>query len=474
MVEDLGETSESLRQAMDKGEDETEAVKRKLIDTEETLDKVLKEKESVQEVNTQLRDNLNKAQQDIQALQRMIEKSNQELEELRGKLSDYIMNMSCLEEQLSYKDNVIDSMQMMIQEQEEIIKNMEQAINRGQQDLAAVERNLNDMEEKLDTIMNEKEAMLLANTELRGNLEKASSDAQALQREIEECKQEVQNLQGNLQECEIDISCLEEQLSYKDKFIGHLELTVKTLQTSAENQQQAMNKGDWELEYVQRKFSKMEEDLAAVISEKEAVLEETTDLKNDLEKAKMENQALQIKLDGSNHECEMFHRKLRDLFTECSNTKKLLSSKEKVIGRLQLTVEEIEQSTKSQQQVLRVRDQELEAVHKKLADTEDNLAIVMKAKEAMPPVNSFFTGKKGQLDNQMLSTLQDKGPGQLQFGAEALEMSVNGVRRVIHGWDREADSMWMNSPGTGNASGTPVKEEQAAVTQLLERRQNRH
>uniref|UniRef100_A0A0E9SF45 Uncharacterized protein n=1 Tax=Anguilla anguilla TaxID=7936 RepID=A0A0E9SF45_ANGAN len=46
------------------------------------------------EVNGQLRDNLNKAQLDIQALQSMIGESNQELEELRGKLRDYIMNMS--------------------------------------------------------------------------------------------------------------------------------------------------------------------------------------------------------------------------------------------------------------------------------------------------------------------------------------------------------------------------------------------
>lgn len=468
MVEDLGETTESLRQAMDKGEERTEAVQRKLTETEDALDKVMKEKECVQEINSQLRDNLNKAQLDIQALQRMIEESNQELEGLRGKLRDYIMNMSCLEEQLSYKDNVIDSMQMTIQEQEEIIKTMQQAVNRGQQELVAVGRNLSVVEEKLDTVMNEKEAMLLANAELRGNLDKADSDAQPLQRRLEECDLEVQDLRGKLQEYEIDVSCLEEQLSYKDKFIGHLELTVKDLQTSAENQQQAMNRGDWELEYVQKKCSKMEEDLAAVISEKESVLEETSDLKNDLEKAKMENQALQIKLDGSNHECEMFHRKLRDLFTECSNTKKLLSSKEKVIGRLQLAVEEVEQSAKSLQQTLRVRDKDLEAMHKKLAETEENLSIVMKAKEAMPTVNSFLTGKKGQLD------YQDKVPGQLQFGTEGLELSINGVRRAMHGCDREADVMWRNSPGTRNATGALVKEDQAAVTQLRERRQIRH
>ncbi|XP_064185960.1 testis-specific gene 10 protein-like isoform X2 [Anguilla rostrata] len=179
MVEDLGETTESLQQGMDRGEEEMEAVQRKLMDTEETLDKVLKEKKSMLEVNDQLRDNLNKAQLDIQALQSMIEESNQELEELRGKLRDYIMNMSCLEEQLSYKDKVIDSMQMTVEEQDEITKSMQQAINRGQQDLAAVERNLSDLEEKLDFVINEKEAMLLENIEVRGNLDKASSDAQA-------------------------------------------------------------------------------------------------------------------------------------------------------------------------------------------------------------------------------------------------------------------------------------------------------
>ncbi|KAJ8397914.1 hypothetical protein AAFF_G00432610 [Aldrovandia affinis] len=464
MVEDMGASTERLQQAMDRGEQEMEAVQRKLTDAEENLDKAIKENESTQEANTQLRDNLDNAQGNIQALQRKMEESNQELEDLQGKVRDYILDMSCLEEQLSYKDKVIDSLQTTLEELEASAQGWQQAVGRGEKDLELMERNLTDIEEKLEAVMNEKEGLIQARILLRDNLDKASLDSQALERKMEEYTQEMQDLQSKVQDSDIDISCLEEHLSYKDKLIGRLELTVEELQTAAENRQQAVNRGERELETIRRKLSKTEEDLTAVIGEKEAAMEETSDLRDDLEKVKMDSQALEIQLDGSNHEREMFHRKLRDFFTECSNTKKLLSSKEKVIRRLQLTVEELEISTGNLQAAVKMRDQELEAVQRKLADMEENFDIVMNEREAIPQVNR---DKKVQLDNQ------DKPTGRIQFSSEALETSVNGVRKVVRGWDRDLDSMWRNSVTTGSSLGSLDREQKATLAQVLERRRMR-
>ncbi|KAJ8397913.1 hypothetical protein AAFF_G00432600 [Aldrovandia affinis] len=358
-VQDLEASALSRQQAMSKGEQEMEAVRRKLTDAEKDLDKVTKEKESVEK-----------------ALQQSMDGSNQEEEILKNKLQEIINESFRTNKLRASKEKVTGNQQLGVEELEASAKRLQQAIERGEKEMEAVQRNLTDTEENLDKAIKENESTQEANTQLRDNLDNAQLDIQALQRNVEESNQELEELRGKVQDYNVDKSCTEDRLSYKDKVIQSLQLVIQERETASKSLQQAVGRGEKDLEALRRKLTVTEADLDAVMKEKATLLKEHTFLRVDLDKAQLENHALQRKVDMSNQDVEDLQRELQSFNTDFSGLENWLYSSEEAIGRLELTFEELETSTTGLRKLVRVSSQEVEAEWRKTLGEEEELGVL--------------------------------------------------------------------------------------------------
>ncbi|XP_035279068.1 myosin-2 heavy chain-like isoform X1 [Anguilla anguilla] len=391
--------AKSLQQEVSKDNSELDATQRKLRDAKENLDTVLKEKEVVLKDNADLKGVLTKVQLENQALQRMVEESNPEVELLQKKLQESMNESLSTGISLSSKDEAIARLRLTVAELEESAKSLQQAVNRGNSELEAAQKKLRDTEKSLDTLVGEKEAMFKEQVDLQGQLDKINLDNRALQRKVEGSSQEVELLRKTLQDYMTEGTHTKILLSSKEDINERMHLRIQELDTSAKNLQQAVSERDGELDAVQKKLIDAEKKLDFVVMEKKAMLQANNRVRIDFDKLRLDNEALQRKVEGSSQEVELLQRKLQDYMTEISQNNILLSSKEEAIASLRHTVTKLE--TKNVQQEVSRGSSDLQ---RKLTDTEENLVSVIREKDSVLKANADLrdTLEKIQLNNQSL------------------------------------------------------------------------
>ncbi|KAG9348666.1 hypothetical protein JZ751_028983 [Albula glossodonta] len=359
----------SLQKALAKAKQDMEAVQQKLSNTEQDLDNVRKEKEFLQEVDTQVcalphppaLDSFSTAR----ALLQSREGSGGEMEIILKKMQKFVSQNFRSSKPTEEVSPVV--LRLAIEELEEKVKlclttifmtrNLQHAVDTGERGLEETQKKLAETEENLDKVMKEKQSMQESNTQLRGELDKAQLDIQAGERKMEESGKELEELKENLQQYDLDMACIDNRMSFKVR-AGPARGGELLIETSLK---QAVNRGEKDLEAVWRKLNDAQGELDVVMREKASMLKANTSLRADLDRAELENKALQRKVDMSNQNVRDLQRELQSFSTDFSGFETWFTSSEEAIVRLQLTFEGLEMSAMDLRKVVHSYDLEMEA-----------------------------------------------------------------------------------------------------------------
>ncbi|KAJ8378489.1 hypothetical protein AAFF_G00239530 [Aldrovandia affinis] len=270
---------------------------------------------------------------------------------------------------------------------------------------------------------------------------KAQLDKQALQRKVEGSSQEVELLHSKLQEYMTERSQKNILFSSKEEVIKSLQLRVQELEMSTEGVQQTVSERNTELETVRKKLTITEEALDTVVREKDATIQENADLRDDLDKVQLDNQALQRKVEGSSQEVELLQKKLKDCINESSCSKILLTSKEEVIEHLEGIVKELNSSAMSLQQEVNRGNRELVAIQRELSNTVENLDIVEMEKEGTLQENTDLRKYlvKAQSENQALQRKVEGSSEEVELLQKKLQdhMAESSCSKILLSSDEE-------------------------------------
>ncbi|KAJ8357289.1 hypothetical protein SKAU_G00200830 [Synaphobranchus kaupii] len=426
-IQELETSAKSLQQEACERDRELDAAQKRLTDAAKDLDFAAMEKEAALQANARIRPDFDKLQLDNQALQRKVDGSSQEAELLQKKLQDYMTESTHTKILLSAKEDSNESMLLRIQELETSAKSLQQEACERDRELDAAQKRLTDAAKDLDFAAMEKEAALQANARIRPDFDKLQLDNQALQRKVDGSSQEAELLQKKLQDYMTESTHTKILLSAKEDSNESMLLRIQELETSAKSLQQEACERDRELDAAQKRLTDAAKDLDFAAMEKEAALQANARIRPDFDKLRLDNQALQCKVDGSSQEAELLQKKLQECMTGRSQDNILLSSKEEAIARMRLTVTQLETSAKSLQQEVSRANTVLDAVHRKLTGTEENLDSVIREKGSLLKANTDLQDTLGkiQLDNQALQRKVDGSSQEADLLQRKLQDSVS-------------------------------------------------
>ncbi|XP_051559227.1 testis-specific gene 10 protein [Myxocyprinus asiaticus] len=205
---------------------------------------------------------------------------------------------------------------------------MESSLSESQRRLTSRIGELQNVQEKNKLLDEKNESLAWQVTALR-------EEVSTLQGRISELDQHRNTLQVQLEK-KTDLLCrANNQLDEKEKTIRSLKLISEDLETTLIAQKETVVGRERELDVLRRKLSDSEKEVVAVMKVKDAMLQENIMLRDDLDKAHLHNQALQLKLDEVNQEIEDLQGKVQDHITNISRAEDLLSAKERESRDLQ-------------------------------------------------------------------------------------------------------------------------------------------
>ncbi|XP_073698659.1 testis-specific gene 10 protein [Garra rufa] len=159
---------------------------------------------------------------------------------------------------------------------------------------------------------------------------------------ISELDQHRDSLQEQLEKKTDLLSTANDQLDEKEKAIRSLKLRTEDLETTlivlcspSRVLRETVTGRERELDFLRRKLSDSENEMGTVMKVKDAMLQENGQLRDDLNKARLENQTIQLKLDEANEEIEDLQKKVQVHIADISRTEDLLSAKERECRELQ-------------------------------------------------------------------------------------------------------------------------------------------
>ncbi|XP_062302777.1 testis-specific gene 10 protein isoform X2 [Osmerus eperlanus] len=118
------------------------------------------------------------------------------------------------------------------------------------------------------------------------------------------------------------------QLENKDVVIGSLRQNVEELDGTTQCLRDTLTGREREVEVLRQRLGDAGEELGAVAKVKDATLRENAMLREDLERARLDGQALQLRAEDSSQEVQNLHRKVQDYMSDISRIESLLSVKE--------------------------------------------------------------------------------------------------------------------------------------------------
>ncbi|KAJ8410006.1 hypothetical protein AAFF_G00210470 [Aldrovandia affinis] len=160
-------------------------------------------------------------------------------------------------------------------------------------------------------------------------------EVSSLQSTVSEMDQRGNGLQVALERETELLASAQSQLDEKEKLARSLKLMVDELEVSTQSLQEAAVGREWDLTSLQRKMGDTEQELSTLVKVKDGVLRENSLLRDDLDKVKLDHQAVKLKLEDSMQEAEKLQQKVQDFGSDVSRLEILLASKEKECGELQ-------------------------------------------------------------------------------------------------------------------------------------------
>ncbi|XP_051993983.1 testis-specific gene 10 protein-like [Xyrauchen texanus] len=232
-----------------------------------------------------------------------------------------------------------------------------------EEEVHTIGRKLNASDEELSRLRNECSSLRLSNSQMESSLSEnqrrltsrtgelhniqgknklLDEKNESLVRQVTALQEDVSTLQGRISELDQQRNRLQvqlevktgllctanNQLNEKEKTIKGLKLRSEDLETTLIAQKETVIGKERELDVLKRKLSDSEKEVVRVIKVEDALLKENIKLRDDLDKAHLDNKALQIKLDKANQEIEYLQGKVHDHIADISRTEDLLSAKE--------------------------------------------------------------------------------------------------------------------------------------------------
>ncbi|XP_051561137.1 testis-specific gene 10 protein-like [Myxocyprinus asiaticus] len=231
-----------------------------------------------------------------------------------------------------------------------------------EEEVHTIGRKLNASDEELSRLRNECSSLRLSNSQMESSLSEnqwrltsrtgelqniqeknklLDEKNESLVRQVTALQEDVSTLQGRISELDqqrntlqvqlgkkTDLLCTaNNQLNEKEKTIRGLKLRSEDLETTLIAQKETVIGKERELDVLKRKMSDSEKEVVAMMKVKDALLKENIKLRDDHDKAHLDKQALQLKLEKANQEIEYLQGKVHDHIADISRTEDLLSVK---------------------------------------------------------------------------------------------------------------------------------------------------
>ncbi|XP_051983067.1 testis-specific gene 10 protein [Xyrauchen texanus] len=197
---------------------------------------------------------------------------------------------------------------------------MESSLSENQRRLTSRIGELQNVQEK-NKLLDEK------NESLAWQVTALCEDVSILQGRISELDQHRNTLQVQLEK-KTDLLCrANNQLDEKEKTIRSVKLRSEDLETTLIAQKETVVGRERELDVLRRKLSDSEKEVVTVMKVKDNMLQENIMLRDNLDRAHLYNQALQLKLDEANQKIEDLQGKVQDHIANISRAEDLLSAK---------------------------------------------------------------------------------------------------------------------------------------------------
>ncbi|KAL1022257.1 hypothetical protein UPYG_G00024310 [Umbra pygmaea] len=156
-----------------------------------------------------------------------------------------------------------------------------------------------------------------------------TEEMKALQTTICDMNQTRDSLKEQLNNKSNLLNSTHNQLEDQENTIRNLRRTVKELETSVESVEGELAGRVRELEELTVWLEEAREELGSTVKVKDATLRENAQLREDLDKTCLDNQALKLKSDDSAQEVQELQKKVQDYMADVSRIENLLSAKER-------------------------------------------------------------------------------------------------------------------------------------------------
>ncbi|KAI7811314.1 putative testis-specific gene 10 protein [Triplophysa rosa] len=267
---------------------------------------------------------------------------------------------------------------------------------------------LNSSEEELGRVRNECSSLRLSNSQMESSLSETQrrltsriGELQNLQdrnkqldeknesllRQMMASREEVSMLQHTSSELDLHrrtlmvqlekkselLSIADDQLDEKEKTIRSFRLKVEDLEKTLVALKETVVDRERDLEVLRRKLSDSEKGVVTLTKIKDAMLQENSLLRADLDQAHLDKQSLQLKLDEANHEIEDIHRKVQDHIADISCTEDLLSAKERECRDLEESERKVSLQAESWERQSRQAETTITELRLELSDSNSEM-----------------------------------------------------------------------------------------------------
>uniref|UniRef100_A0A9J7X3V5 Testis specific, 10 n=1 Tax=Cyprinus carpio carpio TaxID=630221 RepID=A0A9J7X3V5_CYPCA len=363
--------------------------------------------------HAQMRETMMSLEEEVQILGQKLNTSDEELNRLRNECSSRRLANNQLEISLSENQRRLTSRIGELQNTQERNKMLD---------------------EKNDTLLRQVTAMQEEMNTLRGTVSELDQHRVSLQEQLEK-KTDL-------------LSTAHDQLDEKEKTIRSLKLRTEDLETTlivlcspSRALRETVAGREKEQDFLRRKLSDCENEMGTVMKVKDATLQENGQLRDDLVKARLENQVLyqtvlckfiainkvtippsfyisfqtlQLKLDEANEEIEDLQKKVQVHIADISRTEDLLSAKEHECRELQESRRKVSLQVESWEE--QARHAETTVIELRLELHNSNLEIV-RLKERADSLESSLqqalsaerscTNQLSQLNQKMIHMEED-------------------------------------------------------------------
>ncbi|XP_026787947.3 testis-specific gene 10 protein [Pangasianodon hypophthalmus] len=229
----------------------------------------------------------------------------------------------------------------------------------------------------LQRVQNKNKQLDERNESLLKEVSVLKGELSVLQNTVSELNQHRDTLQEQLERKNNLLCSTNKELDDKENSIYKMNLQMEDLEASLEAAKETVSSRDRELDVMRRKLLDSEDELNAVLKLKDATLRDNTQLRDELDRVRLDNKALQFKVDEAAREIEVLERKVQNYVSDISSIEDLLSSKERQCKELQECRMELRTSG-SEKRRLKERIESLESSLQEALSAEQSCSAELK------------------------------------------------------------------------------------------------